>query len=207
MNDNKITTLFLDIGGVLLTNGWGRGSRKLAAEKFDLDLADMNDRHHLTFDTYEIGKISLDEYLERLVFFKKRDFTPKDFKEFMYHESQPLPGSMDFFLELKRKHKLKVIAVNNEGRELNDYRIHQFRLYELFDAFASSCYVKFRKPDTDIFHIACDMAGARPQQAAMVDDRLMFVEVAASIGINCLHFDGLENVKQKANAMDFAYSV
>jgi putative hydrolase of the HAD superfamily len=206
MNDNKITTLFLDIGGVLLTNGWGRGSRKLAAEKFGLDLADMNDRHHLTFDTYEIGKISLDEYLERLVFFKKRDFTPKDFKEFMYHESQPLPGSMDFFLELKRKHKLKVIAVNNEGRELNDYRIHQFHLYELFDAFASSCYVKFRKPDTDIFRIACDMAGARPQQAAMVDDRLMFVEVAGSVGINCLHFDGLENVKQKVNTLEFAYN-
>ncbi len=203
MQKNKITTLFLDIGGVLLTNGWGRGSRKLAAEQFGLDAAEMNDRHHLTFDTYEIGKLSLDAYLRRIVFYEKRNFTPDDFKAFMYAQSQALDGSIEFFKEIKSRYHLKVIAVNNEGRELNEYRIRQFRLYELFDAFASSCYVKFRKPDTDIFRLACDMAQAIPQQAVMVDDRKMFVEVAGTIGLHCLHFDGLESVKNKIAKLDF----
>ena len=67
-NTMRITTLLLDIGGVLLTNGWGRNSRKLAAETFSLDHDDMEERHHLTFDTYEEGKLSLDEYLNRVVF-------------------------------------------------------------------------------------------------------------------------------------------
>jgi putative hydrolase of the HAD superfamily len=188
-----------------LTNGWGRGSRALAASQFNLDLTEINERHHLTFDTYEMGKLTLDEYLQRVIFYENRDFEPGDFKEFMYKQSQPLPGSIDFFKELKAKHKLNVIAVNNEGRELNEFRIRQFRLHELFDAFASSCYVKFRKPDADIFRLACDMALARPQEAIMVDDRQMFVEVATTVGLHCVHFDGLASVKEKMNKMNFLY--
>jgi putative hydrolase of the HAD superfamily len=203
MQEHAITTLFLDIGGVLLTNGWGRGSRKLAAEKFNLDLVEMNERHHLTFDTYEMGKLSLDDYLQRLVFYEKRDFTVTEFRTFMYEQSRALPGSIDFFIELKKQHRLRVVAVNNEGRELNEYRIKQFRLQELFDAFASSCYVKFRKPDTDIFRLACDMAQTMPQQALMIDDRSMFVEVARTIGLNGLQFDGLEAIKEKIRGIHF----
>lgn len=197
-----ITTLFLDIGGVLLTNGWGRSSRKLAAEHFGLDLVELNERHHLTFDTYEIGKISLDEYLERIVFYEKRDFSSEDFKSFMYKQTTPYNDSIEFFKQIKQQHRLKVIAVNNEGRELNDYRIRQFRLNELFDAYASSCYVKFRKPDLDIFRVACDIARVLPHQAAMVDDREMFTQVASTIGINCLHFDSLDGIKGKLKTLN-----
>ncbi|HEX2846222.1 MAG TPA: HAD family hydrolase [Chitinophagaceae bacterium] len=206
MQAGTITTLFLDIGGVLLTNGWGRSSRKLAAEHFKLDVVELNERHHLTFDTYEIGKISLDEYLERIVFYEKRDFTVEDFKTFMYGQTQPYTDSIEFFKKLKQRHGLKVIAVNNEGRELNDYRINQFRLYELFDAYASSCYVKFRKPDIDIFRIACDIGKVAPQQTVMVDDRQMFTQVASTIGINCLHFDSLEGIKEKMKTLNLQNS-
>lgn len=202
MQAGPITTLFLDIGGVLLTNGWGRGSRKLAAEHFKLDLVEINERHHLTFDTYEIGKITLDEYLERIVFYEKRDFSIDDFKAFMFAQTEAYPESIAFFKELKQRHGLKVIAVNNEGRELNDYRISQFRLYELFDAYASSCYVKFRKPDIDIFRIACDIGRVVPHQAAMVDDRAMFTQVASTIGIQCLHFNTLDGIKEKLKTLD-----
>lgn len=201
-----VTTLFLDIGGVLLSNGWGRSSRKLAAEHFKLDLAELNERHHLTFDTYEIGKISLDEYLERVVFYEQRDFSAEDFKSFMYRQTVPYHDSIAFFKEIKQRHRLKVVAVNNEGRELNDYRIRQFGLDELFDAYASSCYVKFRKPDLDIFRVACDIARVLPHQAAMVDDRPMFTRVAATLGINCLHFDTLDGIKAELKKLNFQHS-
>jgi putative hydrolase of the HAD superfamily len=39
-----ITTLFLDIGGVLLPNGWDHHARKRAATIFKLELAEMKDR-------------------------------------------------------------------------------------------------------------------------------------------------------------------
>src|ERR1700730_9061697 len=139
--ENKITTLFLDIGGVLLTNGWDSQARHLAATRFELDEEEMNERHHLTFDTYESGKLTLDEYLERIVFYEKRNFSKDEFKAFMFEQSRPIEGSIEYFKELKVQWKLKIIAVNNEARELNEFRIHEFGLGKLFDAFISSCYV------------------------------------------------------------------
>ncbi len=65
MKTNRPTALFLDVGGVLLTNGWDRSMRQRAAETFKLDYDEMDERHHLTFDTYEEGKLSLNEYLKR----------------------------------------------------------------------------------------------------------------------------------------------
>ena len=89
MNKEKIiTTLFIDIGGVLLTNGWGHESRHLAAEIFHIDRPEMETRHAITFGTYEIGKITLDEYLDRTVFYKERAFSNNEFREFMFAQSK-----------------------------------------------------------------------------------------------------------------------
>src|ERR1041385_9063112 len=137
MTAASITTLFLDIGGVLLTNGWDCGMRRRAAEVFDLDYAEMNERHHLTFDTYEEGKLGLDEYLNRVVFHEKRSFSPEEFKRFMYAQSQPFPETIELMSALKRRHSLRIAAVSNEGRELTTYRVQQFKLGALIDFFVS----------------------------------------------------------------------
>ncbi len=205
MHKQPITTLFLDIGGVLLTNAWGRTSRALAAQKFKLDFTEMNERHRLCFDTYEMGKLNMDDYLKQVVFYEKRNFTVQEFKDFIYEQSQPYDESIAFFKELKTRHQLKVFAVNNEAKEMNEYRIQKFKLHQLFDAFVSSCYVGLRKPDKDIFHFACELAQASPQQSLFIDDRSMFVEVATTVGINTILFDKLDYVKEKIKPLQFAY--
>ena len=178
-----ISTLFLDIGGVLLTNGWDRNARRLAAESFALDFEEMNERHHLTFDTYEEGKLSLDGYLERVVFYEPRPFTRNEFQEFMLEQSRPFSEMIDLVCRLKSHHRLKVAVVSNEGRELTEYRIKTFGLGKFIDFFVSSCFVHFRKPDTDIYRIALDIAQVAPAQVLYIEDRSMFVEVASSMGI------------------------
>lgn len=195
MNNKTITTLFLDIGGVLLSNGWGHQSRNKAIAQFNLDADEMNERHHLTFDTYEEGKLTLHEYLNRVVFYEPRKFSEIDFISFMYGESTALPGTIEFFKALKKRYELRVIAVSNEGRELNDYRIKQFRLNELFDAVISSCFVHLRKPDKDIFRMASDISQTAAMHSLYIDDRSMFVEVAQTLGMNGLHYKGLEEAK------------
>ncbi|MGA7195003.1 MAG: hypothetical protein WBW94_15365 [Anaerolineales bacterium] len=115
MNPNsKITTLFLDIGGVLLTNGWDRHVRLEAAEKFGLNYDEMNERHHLTFDTYEAGKLSLDEYLNRIVFYEDRFFSREEFKKFVYDQSQPYSDMIQLMRGLKARYDLQIAAVSNE---------------------------------------------------------------------------------------------
>ena len=179
----KCTTLFLDVGGVLLTNGWDRQNRLLAAQTFHLDYDEMESRHHLTFDTYEVGKLSLDEYLHRVVFYTKRYFTQAEFEEFMFSCSTRLPEMIEYITELKTKHHLKVVVVSNEGRELTEYRIKKFKLAHFVDFFVSSCFVHLRKPDVDIYRMALDIAQVNPENVIYIDDRRMFVQVAQGLGI------------------------
>jgi len=182
--NSPITTLFLDVGGVLLTNGWDRRSRRQAAEIFHLDHEDMNERHHLTFDTYEMGKLSLDEYLDRVIFFQDRPFTREQFREFMFAQSQPYPDMIDLVRRIKERYRVKIAVVSNEGRELTDFRIDKFALGTFVDFFVCSAFVHVRKPDLKIFQIALDIAHVEPSQVVYIEDRPMFVEIASSLGIH-----------------------
>jgi putative hydrolase of the HAD superfamily len=185
-----ITCLFLDIGGVLLTDGWTHEGRKRAAANFNLDLAEMEDRHHLTFDTYEEGKLTLDEYLGRVVFYEARPFTRAQFRTFMFAQSGAHPEMIDLVTQLKARHALKVAVVSNEGRELNAYRINKFHLDKFVDFYISSCFVNVRKPDADIFRLALDIAQVPARQVVYVENTPMFVQVAEGLGIkSILHTD------------------
>lgn len=179
----QITCLFLDIGGVLLTDGWNTHARKLAASTFDLDFPEMEDRHRLVFSVYEEGKLSLKEYLNRTVFFEERPFTSDHFRQFMFAQSEADPEMIELVRTLKAKYGLKTIVVSNEARELNAYRIRKFSLDGFVDAFVSSCFVGIRKPDPDIFRLALDIAQVPPEQIAYLENTTMHVEVAASLGI------------------------
>lgn len=192
----KITTLFLDIGGVLLSNGWGHNFRRLAAEKFQIDYQEMDERHSIMFATYEEGKITLNEYLKTVVFHQKRDFTADDFRDYMFSLSSPDLDMIAFIKKLKAEYSLKIVAVSNEARELNAHRIHAFKLTEIFDYFISSCYVHLRKPDVAIFQLALDTAQVQADEVVYIDDVQLFVDVATDIGIkSILHTDTLSTSK------------
>jgi len=194
------TTIFTDIGGVLLTNGWDRIARQKAIKRFGLDPSETEERHHLTFDTYESGKISLHEYLTRLVFYKKRKFSEEGFRKFMFSQSKPFPEMLKLIRDIKEKYGIKIAVVNNEGSELNKHRINTFELCEFVDFFISSCIVHLRKPDADIFKVALDIAHVDPEKVIYLEDRPMFVQVADTLGIRgIIHQDYQTTKKLLAN--------
>jgi putative hydrolase of the HAD superfamily len=185
-----VSCVFLDIGGVLLTDGWDHHARKRAAAHFKLESAELEERHHLTFETYEEGKLTLDEYLRQVVFHQKRPFTRAQFRRFMFAQSQPHPEMIALFAQLKLRHELKIVVVSNEGRELNAYRIRRFKLNGLVDAFVSSCFVHLHKPDPDIFRLALDIAQVPARQVLYIENTPMFVAIAEGLGIrSILHTD------------------
>jgi putative hydrolase of the HAD superfamily len=201
---SPISTLFLDIGGVLLTNGWGRAERSRAAIKFNLDFDEMNERHHLTFDTYEEGKISLDQYLNRVVFCRERPFSREQFKKFMFAQSKPFPDMLELMGALKTRYGLQVAAVSNEGRELTVYRVQHFKLGTFIDFFISSCFVHYRKPDEDLYRIALDVAQVSPEEVVYIDDRAMFVEIAQGLGLKGIIHSGYETTRSALEGLGFS---
>jgi putative hydrolase of the HAD superfamily len=182
----SVTTLFLDIGGVMLTNGWEQQSRKLASEVFNFSFSEMEERHNLVFVVYEEGKLTLDEYLQRVLFYQKRVFTPEQFKEFMFAQSSSYMEMIGLIQKLKEQYNLKIAVVSNEAKELNEFRIKKFQLNAFVDFFISSCYVHCRKPDAGIFRLALDIAQVQPQEVVYIDDVQMFVDVAREHGIQSI---------------------
>jgi putative hydrolase of the HAD superfamily len=196
MKTDKVKVIFLDIGGVLLSNGWGHESRQKAAEAFRFGYAEMDILHHFIFNVYEIGKITLDDYLDTVVFNHSRDFTKEDLKEFIFFQSIELPGMLQWFKEWKQACGFHIISINNEGRELNDFRIKKFGLHQCFDAFISSCEVGMRKPDPGIFNLAMGIAQASPKECIYFDDRLMLVQAAQKLGIRSFHHQTFSTTKR-----------
>jgi putative hydrolase of the HAD superfamily len=204
MSATPITHLFLDIGGVLLTNGWDHHIRQDAAQKFGLDLEDLNDRHEMSFNTYEEGRLDLDTYLNQVVFNRERPFTREDFKAFMFAQSRPKVEMINLVSGLKWKHRLKTAAISNEGRELTIHRIQKFDLTAFIDFFVSSCFVHFRKPDVDMYRMALDISQAEPARSVYIDDRALFVEIAQSLGINGIHHTGFEATRDALKDLGLA---
>jgi len=184
----EVSTLFWDNGGVILTNGWDRGSRQLAVEQFHLDFADFEDRHELMLNAFECGKASLDEYLQRTVFYRERPFSMEDFRDFMFEQSQALPEPLAFLGELAGTHRYMMAALNNESLEINEHRIRKFRLREYFGAFFSSCYLGVRKPDRGIYSLALKITQRNPGECVLIDDRGLNLECAREMGMHTIQF-------------------
>jgi putative hydrolase of the HAD superfamily len=185
-----ITCVFVDIGGVLLTNGWDHHARRRAVAKFKLDWAEMEERHRLTFEIHEEGKLTFEEYLSLVVFYEKRPFTRAQFRRFMCEQSKPFPDMIGMMAELKARHGLKIAVVSNESLELNAYRLRTFKLDGFVDSFISSCFVHLRKPDVNIFRLALDITHTQPHQVLYIENTPMFVRIAEGLGIgSILHTD------------------
>lgn len=184
MNSKQsVTTLFLDIGGVLLTKGWGKDSRMLAAKKFRLDLQEEEEKHNEAWPSYEEGRLTLDQYLDMVIFHTRRTFSREQFRTFMFAQSRPFPKMLELAKRLKEGDGLKIGIVSNEGRELNDHRVRKFKLDEFVDYFISSCFVQVRKPNPQIYRLALDIGQAHPSRVLVLDDTPMFVREAERMGM------------------------
>jgi len=191
------TTLFVDIGGVLLTDGWGHTFRKRAVKEFKLNLEELEERHATTFETFEIGKLTLEEYLNLVVFYEPRSFTQAQFQEFMFAQSESDSKMIGLISQLKAKYGLKIVVVSNESRELNEHRIEKFRLNAFVDSYISSCYVGLRKPDADIFRLALDVAQVNAEQVIYIDNTQMFVQIAEGMGIRGIWHTDYKSTREK----------
>ncbi len=179
----EITTLLWDIGGVLLTNAWDRQARRLAVETFHLDGEDFEDRHELLLHAFETGQATLEEYLDRTVFYRARPFTKEEFKVFMFARSQPYPEALAVLDGVARLGKYLLAALNNESVELNQYRIDQFGLRKYFAVFLSSCFLGVRKPEGAIYRLALRITQRRPEECLFIDDRPLNLECAQRLGM------------------------
>ncbi len=190
-----IRAIFWDVGGVLLTNAWDHTQRMQALERFQIDEKEFHDRHEMVVSSFERGKITLEEYLDRTVFFRPRSFKPQEFRDVMLSLSQPLPGMLDFAQSLMNTGKFLMGTINNESRELNYFRMEKFGLRKIFQLFFSSCFVGLRKPEAGIYRLALETTQIPAEECCFIDDRSINVEAAARMGIRAIEMRTLDQLK------------
>lgn len=194
----ELPTLFFDVGGVILTNGWDTGSRKAAAEAFGLDYPQFQTRHEMLKTAMETGRLSLDAYIRKAVFHRSRSFAPEEFCQFMFSRSQLLDGgaTLDWLRTLAKAGKYRLFTLNNESQELHEYRVRSFKLGEVFHGFLTSCYLGQVKPDEAIYLNALGIAGCPRDRAIFIDDRELNVEPATALGLHAIHYTGLDALRE-----------
>lgn len=195
-----VTALFWDVGGVILSNGWDRAARAEAAKKFGLDWEELQDRHELASPAFETGMITLDAYLDRIVFYRKRAFTREEFTDFIFAQSEEFPESRAVLSGVAASGKYMLSTINNEALELNERRIQQFHLRREFKAFFSSCFVGIRKPDEGIYKIALEVTQRKPEECLFIDDRELNLECAQQLRMRTVHFQNAAQLRRELEA-------
>jgi putative hydrolase of the HAD superfamily len=191
-----IRAIFWDVGGVLLTNAWDHVQRTAALEHFHLDEAEFHDRHEMVVSSFERGKITLDEYLDRTVFYRTREFSREDFKAYMFSLSQPFPEVLDLARKLAASGKYFMGTINNESRELNLYRIEKNGLRDIFRVFVSSCFVGLRKPESDIYRTTLEITQMAAAECCFIDDRALNLECATKLGMQTIQMQTVEQLRK-----------
>jgi len=193
----KISAIFWDVGGVLLSNAWDHEQRRQALQHFHLDEVEFESRHEMLVSSFERGKISLQEYLERTIFYRPRSFTVEDFKQYMFSLSQPHPETLQLARELSRSCQYLMSTINNESKELNLFRIQTFGLREIFSLFVSSCFVGLRKPEDAIYRLALDITQRPPEESCFIDDRPLNLDTAARLGMHVIQMENAQQLRQQ----------
>ncbi len=193
---SEIKALFWDLGGVLLTNAWDRAQRQRALAEFDLDPIEFGDRHEMVVSSFERGKISLNEYLDRTVFYRDRPFSRQAFKDFMYSLSLPSLETLALAEGLAKTGKYLMATINNESAELNDFRIEKFGLRAIFSLFVSSCFVGLRKPEQGIYQLTLDITQVPAENCCFIDDRALNLESARKLGMNTIEMDDVAQLSR-----------
>lgn len=196
-----IRALFWDVGGVLLTNAWDRVEREQAIAKFKLDPIDFQDRHEMLVSSFERGKIGLDEYLNRTVFYRERPFPIDEFKQYMFSRSQAIPEALAFARKLADSGRYLMSTINNESTDLNAYRIETFGLREIFDVFISSCFVGLRKPEEGIYSLSLDITQCDPSECCFIDDRPLNLDAAKAVGMHTIRMIDADQLQRDLQSL------
>lgn len=196
-----ITAMFFDVGGVMLSNGWDRPTRRLAAQHFHFDWDDLEERHELVVSAFETGRLTLDEYLDQTIFYCPQSFSREEFKAFMYAQSRPDLETLALAAELAAQRKYLMATLNNESAELNAYRIRQFHLRDSFTVFFTSCYLGLRKPDPRIYRLAADLTQRDLGECLLVDDRALNVDAARKVGMRAIRFENAAQLRRELGVL------
>lgn len=188
--DPEIRKIFWDVGGVILTNGWDEDQRARVLTGLGVDVAEYESRHEAANYYWERGLSTAREFFAQTVFYQPRAFTFEELWRDLCAENHVLnPECYEILDALAGSGRYRLATLNNESRELNEYRLDAFDLRRRFEYFICSGYVHEMKPLPGIYQAAIDISGFRGEQAVFIDDKEENCAVATSFNMKAIRFE------------------
>jgi len=192
----KISTVFFDVGGVLLV------------EFIDHKITDLADKYGKV-EEIERMREAREQYrpladcglMEDRVFWEKIlqavgiKAEEEDLLCNKYFEE--IPGAIPMAVNLKKR-GFKIAILSNDSHGLSRLRRNRFGFDELFDTIVISCFHGVAKPDLSLYRIAVDKARVMPENCLFIDDLQKNVTAACQLGMQSILF---ENVVQLAREL------
>lgn len=197
----RVELVLFDIGGVLGSNGWDREQRAAAVERFALDADDFQSRHEETVGALEVGVMSLDDYLDVVLFGAGPKLSRAEFKEFMFAQSRAWPDSIAVARKLAETRAVRMATLNNESEALNCHRIGAFGLRDIFPTFFTSCWLGVRKPVREMYRRVLGMTQADPARTLFIDDRQQNLAPAAALGMQTILFQNAPQLETELHRL------
>lgn len=203
---SEIKTIFWDIGGVLLTNGWDVNQRAEVLPRLGVDLDEYESRHEAANFYWERGLSTAEHFFNQTIFYQPRPFTFEDLWPQVCAESKILEReTLEILGTLYDTRQFKLATLNNESRELNEHRLNAFRLRAYFDYFICSGYVHEMKPLPGIYQAAIEISGHLPRTSLFIDDKQENCDAAQAFGLHTIRFESPAQLR--ASLTQFGISV
>ena len=182
-----ITNVFIDFGGVIVRTE-DKGPRTRLAERLGISYRDLE---KIFFESESSQRASTGEIPEdahwQAVASVLGLSIPKSKKviDEFFSGDQADAALLDYLRSLRPQRKVALIS--NAWSGLRDFITRQ-KFDDVFDKMIISAEVGVMKPDPRIYRLALESLGAAPAESVFVDDVIVNVEAARSVGMSAIHF-------------------
>ena len=206
----KISAVIFDLGGVVL------GSPLHAIAEYERELGlPPNAVNHVVANTapqgawsrLERGEISMEQFyvdFESDCGAAGHTLSAREMMHRMGEAAQPRPVMLNAITRLRENGFQVAALTNNWAHESGSVDDGTRALRNFFDVFIESSVEGLRKPDPQIYELACDRLGVTPQQAAFLDDIGINLKSARALGMRTIKVEEpeaalreLENIIQQ----------
>ena len=198
----RVEVILYDLGNVILPFNHFQIAEKLSRFSQRKEFQDPPKMFSYLFDFekgavngYEAGKVSSLEFFQSLQEFLQLSLSFEDF----------IPIWNEIFIEdqevsqiiLSQKGRWKLGLLSNTNPLHFDYVLAKFSIIRVFDRWILSHEMGFKKPAVEIFQKAVQWASVEPRKILFIDDMKKHVEVAASLGIQGIHFVSAAQLREE----------
>jgi epoxide hydrolase-like predicted phosphatase len=195
----RIQAVFIDFGGVIMRTE-DKGPRTRQAERLGMTFRDL-EKIFFESDTSQrasTGEIPEEAHWQAVAeaLGVSRQESDKITAEF-FSGDRADTTLLDFLRSLRPERKVSLIS--NAWSGLRAFITRQ-KFEDVFDEMIISAEVGLIKPDPRIYRFALEKIGAQPEESVFLDDVLINVEAARSVGMSAIHFtqpeETLKELKQ-----------